>query len=248
MQGDEAPASIVAAFRRLERHRDELMRAGRASDAPQVTILARGGGSLEDLWSFNDERVVRAVVDHPIPVVCGVGHEIDVTLADFAADVRAPTPSAAAEIVVPDRAEMAAALRRAGARLAGVTEARLTSAARDLAAERRALDRVSPATRLVASREQVGLLFDRATRALEARIARDRARLDRAASVLPRLTQARLATAAGPPWRRFGGDHRARAAGHARSRLRDRPAATRWWRRARSGRCARGVRPRHPPG
>jgi exodeoxyribonuclease VII large subunit len=195
VQGEDAPASIVAAFRRLERHRDELLRAGRAAEAPQVTILARGGGSLEDLWSFNDERVVRAVVGHPIPVVCGVGHEIDVTLADFAADVRAPTPSAAAELVVPDRAEMAAALRRAGARLASVTEARLASGARDLAAERRALDRVSPAARLVASREQVGLLFDRATRALDARLGRDRARLDRMASTLPRLTQGRLAAA-----------------------------------------------------
>ena len=195
VQGEEAPASIVSAFRRLERHRDELIRAGRADDVPQVTILARGGGSLEDLWSFNDERVVRAVVAHPVPVVCGVGHEIDVTLANFAADVRAPTPSAAAEIVVPDRAEMSAALRRAGTRLTAVTTARLTAASRDLAAERRTLERVGPASRLAASREQVGLLFDRATRALDARLARDRGRLDRAASVLPRLTQARLTAA-----------------------------------------------------
>ena len=113
VQGEEAPASIVAAFRRLERWIDQCAADGRPDDAPQVTILARGGGSLEDLWSFNDERVVRAVVGHSVPVVCGVGHEVDVTLADFAADVRAPTPSAAAELVVPDRAEWEKAFRRA---------------------------------------------------------------------------------------------------------------------------------------
>ena len=106
VQGEGAPQSIVGAFRRLERYIEEERAAGRADDAPAVTILARGGGSLEDLWSFNDERVVRAVVAHPVPVVCGVGHEVDVTLADFAADVRAPTPSAAAELVVPDRLEV----------------------------------------------------------------------------------------------------------------------------------------------
>jgi exodeoxyribonuclease VII large subunit len=195
VQGLDAPASIVTAFRRLERYRDDLLRQGRDGEAPQVTILARGGGSLEDLWSFNDERVVRAVVAHPVPVVCGVGHEVDVTLADFAADVRAPTPSAAAEIVVPDRAEMSAALRRAATRLSAATDARLMTAARDLAVERRALDQVSPAARLVAAREQVGLLFDRATRALDGRLGRDRARLDRAAATLPRLTNARLAAA-----------------------------------------------------
>ncbi len=195
VQGADAPESIVSAFRRLERHCEDLVRVGRAGDAPQVTILARGGGSLEDLWSFNDERVVRAVVGHPIPVVCGVGHEVDVTLADFAADVRAPTPSAAAEIVVPDRAEMSAALRRAGARLASVSAGRLAVARNELAVERRALEQVSPAARLVASREQVGLLFDRATRALVARLNHDRARLDRAASTLPRLTAATLAGA-----------------------------------------------------
>jgi exodeoxyribonuclease VII large subunit len=195
VQGEGAPASLVTAFRRVERYAATCREEGRPQDAPAVTILARGGGSLEDLWAFNDERVVRAVVAHPLPVVCGVGHEVDVTLADFAADVRAPTPSAAAEIVVPDRLEMAGALRRAADRLGAATERRLATAARDLAAERRALDRVSPASRLAAAREQVGLLFDRATRAIEARLAREHLRLDAARTALPRLAEARLGAA-----------------------------------------------------
>ena len=197
VQGEGAPASLVTAFRRVERYAATCRDEGRPDDAPVVTILARGGGSLEDLWAFNDERVVRVVVAHPLPVVCGVGHEVDVTLADFAADVRAPTPSAAAEIVVPDRLEMAGALRRAADRLGAATERRLAAAARDLAVEGRALERVSPAARLAAAREQVGLLFDRATRAVEARLASERFRLDAAAIALPRVTGARLTAARG---------------------------------------------------
>ena len=193
VQGEGAPASIVSAFRRLERYIEARRDAGRPEEAPAVTILARGGGSLEDLWAFNDERVVRAVVAHSVPVVCGVGHEVDVTLADFAADVRAPTPSAAAEIVVPDRAEFAAALRRASQRLHESGGRHLAAARRELAVEQRALDRVSPAARLATSREQVGLLFDRATRAVASRLGRDRLRLTQAQDTLPRLTAARLA-------------------------------------------------------
>ena len=195
VQGEGAPASLVTAFRRVERYAAACRTEGRPGDAPAVTILARGGGSLEDLWAFNDERVVRAVVAHPIPVVCGVGHEVDVTLADFAADVRAPTPSAAAEIVVPDRLEMAGALRRAADRLGAATVRRLAAAAREVAVERRALDRVSPAARLAAARETVGLLFDRATRAIEARLVREHLRLDAAATALPRHTAARVTAA-----------------------------------------------------
>ncbi|MFL5778512.1 MAG: exodeoxyribonuclease VII large subunit [Chloroflexota bacterium] len=192
VQGDAAPASIVGAFRRLERWIERARMDGREDEAPAVTILARGGGSLEDLWPFNDERVVRAVVAHSVPVVCGVGHEVDVTLADFAADVRAPTPSAAAEIVVPDRADLVASVMAAGARLTAAAERSIAHSARELAAERRALDRLDPVARLVTSRERVGLLLDRASREMALRLRRDRERTTQAGGRLPVLAARRL--------------------------------------------------------
>src|SRR5204862_4131700 len=84
-----------------------------------VVILGRGGGSVEDLWAFNEEIVARAIVASPVPVISAVGHEVDVTIADFAADVRAPTPSAAAEIVVARKEDFCTHIERLGERLTG---------------------------------------------------------------------------------------------------------------------------------
>lgn len=99
VQGPDAPPTIVDALR-LAAERSEV----------DVLIMCRGGGSLEDLWAFNDESVVRALARMPMPTVCGVGHETDVSLADFAADLRAPTPTAAAELTAPATAECLAGL------------------------------------------------------------------------------------------------------------------------------------------
>jgi exodeoxyribonuclease VII large subunit len=94
VQGVDAPRAIVEALRTAGKRRD-----------CDLLILARGGGSLEDLWAFNDESVARAMSACPVPIVTGIGHEIDFTIADFVADHRAPTPSAAAELISPDRIE-----------------------------------------------------------------------------------------------------------------------------------------------
>jgi len=194
VQGEAAPASLVGAFRRLERYGAERIAAGHPDDAPMVTILARGGGSLEDLWAFNDEAVVRAVVAHTVPVVCGVGHEVDVTLADFAADVRAPTPSAAAEIVVPDQTEFLAILAGSGRRLDSAVSGRLRGTVREVAAERRALERLSPVAQLANARERVGLLVDRATRAIADELARRRLSGERLGARLTPTLPNRLAS------------------------------------------------------
>jgi exodeoxyribonuclease VII large subunit len=125
VQGEAAPAEIAAA----------LVAAGRRAEC-DVLILCRGGGSIEDLRAFNDERVARAVRASPIPVVVGVGHETDFTIADFAADVRAPTPTAAAELASPPRDELLVRIGILAGRLRRCVE-------RDLETRMQALDHLS---------------------------------------------------------------------------------------------------------
>jgi exodeoxyribonuclease VII large subunit len=156
VQGAAAVPAIVAALQRASERRD-----------CDVLLLVRGGGSLEDLWAFNDERVVRAVRACAVPIVAGVGHEIDFTLADLAADARAPTPSGAAELATPDRDSLLSALAKTESRL-------LVAAGRELRAIEARLAHAStrlrlghPGVRLANQAQRLSELQQRAVHALE---------------------------------------------------------------------------------
>jgi exodeoxyribonuclease VII large subunit len=184
VQGAKAAADIIAA----------LTVAARRAEC-DVLILARGGGSLEDLWAFNDEALARAIVASPIPVITGIGHEVDFTIADFAADVRAPTPSAAAELVVPDAQDWLESVGRLNARLQRGMRRRIAEHRQRLLwlTGRAAL--VSPGARLREQAQRLDELEQRLTRALRRRLLERRERLrwlsGRAALVSPaaRLAQ-----------------------------------------------------------
>ena len=181
VQGTEAPAEIAGAIRYANRHR-----------LADVLITGRGGGSLEDLWAFNDERVARAIYDSEIPVISAVGHEPDVAISDFVADRRASTPSNAAEIAVPDRMELLRWLDGADSRMArGVTRQLKASQERlDSLAQKRVL---TDPTALIADKGmQLDHLQHRLAAAMRAVTDRESGRLAALASALDALSPLRV--------------------------------------------------------
>lgn len=157
VQGAESAGQLLAAMHALS---NQSLRDGPELDA---IILARGGGSLEDLWSFNDEQLARAIFDCPIPVVSAVGHETDFTICDLAADVRAPTPSAAAELLSPDNAELAQNVANASARLHRAMRQTIQLAGKELGQVRRLLRH--PGSRLEDNAQRCDELTERLQRA-----------------------------------------------------------------------------------
>jgi exodeoxyribonuclease VII large subunit len=176
VQGDVAPPQIVVALDALYR-RDDL----------DLIIVARGGGSLEDLWAFNDERVARKIAQSPVPVVSGVGHETDFTIADFVADLRAPTPSAAAELTTPDRAELASQLAALRSELVSSMTDDLRERRMALLSQMRALAHLSPQARLTSLRQRADDLISQATSAVSHHLQLRRERLTGLAARLDAL-------------------------------------------------------------
>ncbi len=166
VQGEAAVPALI----------ESLRLAGERREC-DVLIVARGGGSLEDLWAFNDERLARAIRACPIPVVTGIGHEVDFTIADFVADVRAPTPSGAAELVVPDRKEWLDALARTAERLGACMRREMRSLAARFDNVSLRLKLCHPGARLLQQEQRLDDLEQRLAVALRSGIHNDRSRV-----------------------------------------------------------------------
>ncbi|AYY74542.1 TPA: exodeoxyribonuclease VII large subunit [Citrobacter koseri] len=175
VQGDDAPGQIVHAIERAN-----------ARNECDVLIVGRGGGSLEDLWSFNDERVARAIFASRIPVVSAVGHETDVTIADFVADLRAPTPSAAAEIVSRNQQELLRQIQSAQQRLGMAMDYYLANRNRRFTQLFHRLQQQHPQLRLARQQTMLERLRQRMNFALDNQLKRAASRQQR---VLQRLNQ-----------------------------------------------------------
>src|SRR5690348_9604101 len=173
VQGREAPPAIVA-----------MLRKASASTRYDVLLLTRGGGSLEDLWAFNEEAVARAIHASAVPVVSAVGHEIDFSIADFVADLRAPTPSAAAELLVPDAVAVDRHLRQLQQRLATLQQRRMQGNAQRVDHLLARLQAQRPQARLQRDRERLVHLHRRLLGAMREQQQRRQSQLDRARSRL----------------------------------------------------------------
>jgi len=167
VQGAAAPAELIAALESLYR----LAQHG----AIDTILLVRGGGSIEDLWAFNDEQLARAIVRSPVPLICGVGHETDFTIADFCADVRAPTPTAAAELSARPREDWLADLQAMHARLHRIVQRRVDHAQQRLDQAASRLGR--PLARLSAQQMRLDRAGHRLHHAMHIRLHREESRL-----------------------------------------------------------------------
>jgi exodeoxyribonuclease VII large subunit len=176
VQGDGAADTIVEAlFALYEQNVDAI-------------IVARGGGSIEDLWAFNEEIVARAVFASPVPVISGVGHETDTTIVDYVADVRAPTPSAAAELVAPDIAALEGDLAALGIQLGQAMRRSVERARAELSDQRSRLAQRSPGARLARDRQSLDELLRRAGAQFTHNVALRHARLEGARAQLAALS------------------------------------------------------------
>lgn len=173
VQGEGAPPLICAALERLNVY-----------GQVDVILMVRGGGSIEDLWAFNDERVARAIAASRVPVICGVGHETDFTIADFAADLRAPTPSAAAELATPDLHDLRLNLRAMDMSLMGALAGAIGGRRERVSAALRSLRHVSPAVRIRTQRQRLDDWNSRMNHAQRGRFALLRERLSARESAL----------------------------------------------------------------
>lgn len=183
----------------------QMLQRAYASNRYDLLLLARGGGSLEDLWAFNDEQLARTIAASPVPVVSAIGHETDFTLADFAADLRAPTPSAAAELIAPDQHAIRQRLARARQRLHGEVRHQLRKNIQQLDHARLRLENTSPRTRLQLARLRQQQLHQRLDHALSRHLQ----------TALQRTRQAAAALRAQTPERQFAAlRQRQQAVGH----------------------------------